>query len=484
METNAQSTSEPTLQPPAGGPGFSVAAAGIVVAVLALVIAASALFLGDDDGAGEATIAEPAGAVPVSLSEFAISPASLEVPAGGSLQVTNDGTVEHDLHVHDTELGTAVLGAGESETLDLSSLEPGQYEVYCSVPGHEDAGMAATLTITEGQGAADGGAADAGAATDPAGDASAGHGTGNMTEEDYRRLDAAMQDSIGAFPAETEGQGAQLLEPEVLGDGTKQFELTAEITPWEIEPGKVVDAWTYNGTVPAPTIKVDLGDRVRIVLHNELPMGTDLHLHGIKNLANDMDGVAPITQPLVQPGESFTYEFVADEVAVAMYHPHHHGQIKLPNGMLGTILVGDLPLPTGQTVAGEAIPDDLTIAQELPMVLNDSGAIGFALNGKSFPATAPITAKPGDWLLIHYLNEGNQAHPMHMHRFEQIVVAKDGFVLDQPYAADTINVAPGERYSVLVKADTAGTWVWHCHILNHVERETGMFGMVTALVVE
>ena len=75
-------------------------------------------------------------------------------------------------------------------------------------------------------------------------------------------------------------------------------------------------------------------------------------------------------------------------------------------------------------------------------------------------------------------------HPMHMHGFRQLVVAKDGIPLDQPYWVDTLNVAPGERYSVLFQADRVGTWVWHCHILNHVEREDGMFGMVTAVVVQ
>jgi FtsP/CotA-like multicopper oxidase with cupredoxin domain len=48
----------------------------------------------------------------------------------------------------------------------------------------------------------------------------------------------------------------------------------------------------------------------------------------------------------------------------------------------------------------------------------------------------------------------------------------------EPLAPD-----PGERYSVLVHLDKPGTWVWHCHILNHVERDTGMYGMVTAVVV-
>ena len=54
----------------------------------------------------------------------------------------------------------------------------------------------------------------------------------------------------------------------------------------------------------------------------------------------------------------------------------------------------------------------------------------------------------------------------------------------QPYLADTIHVAPGERSSVLIAADELGTWAWHCHILTHAERDTGMFGMVTTLIVQ
>jgi len=79
----------------------------------------------------------------------------------------------------------------------------------------------------------------------------------------------------------------------------------------------------------------------------------------------------------------------------------------------------------------------------------------------SMDGVAPITARTGDWILVHYFNEGGQIHPMHLHRFDQVVVAKDGFPLDQPYTVDTLNVAPGERYSVLVHLDEPGTWVWH-----------------------
>jgi FtsP/CotA-like multicopper oxidase with cupredoxin domain len=301
---------------------------------------------------------------------------------------------------------------------------------------------------------------------------------------DYQAMTAAMLDTMGQFPAATAGVGNQVLEPtEVTADGVKVFDLVAKITKWERAPGDVVDAWTYNGVVPAPSIHLQVGDRVRFRLHNDLPIATDLHLHGL-NVDNKYDGVAPISQPLVEPGATFTYEYTADEVSVAMYHPHFHSQVGLPNGMFGTIFVGQVPLPRGRTVGGEVVPADMQIAQEFPMVLNDAGVIGYSLNGKSFPATAPIVASAGQWVLFHYFNEGTQIHPMHLHQFDQIVVAKDGFTLDQPYVVDTLNVAPGERYSVLVNLDKAGTWVWHCHILPHVEGDNGMFGMVTAIVVQ
>jgi FtsP/CotA-like multicopper oxidase with cupredoxin domain len=167
-----------------------------------------------------------------------------------------------------------------------------------------------------------------------------------------------------------------------------------------------------------------------------------------------------------------------------MYHAHHHGQMQVTNGMLGAMLVGDMEIPAGRTISGVTIPEDIEVLHEIPMVLNDAGVIGFALNGKSFPATAPYVMQQGDWFVVHYFNEGLQIHPMHQHQFNGLVIAKDGIPLDQPYWVDTINVAPGERYTVLAQAEDPGVWVWHCHILNHVESEEGMFGMVTAVIVE
>ena len=72
-----------------------------------------------------------------------------------------------------------------------------------------------------------------------------------------------------------------------------------------------------------------------------------------------------------------------------------------------------------------------------------------------------------------------------MHGFHFEVVGIDGVPLapDDRYMLDTLVVAPGARYDFIVHADARGVWAFHCHILPHVEGPSGMFGMVTALVV-
>jgi FtsP/CotA-like multicopper oxidase with cupredoxin domain len=287
------------------------------------------------------------------------------------------------------------------------------------------------------------------------------------------QMDEAMKASLVAFPQATEGLGAQVLAPTILADGTKQFELTAAVTKWEVDANKTVDAYTYNGTVPGPTIKVDPGDHVKIVLHNQLTESTSIHFHGLLT-PNSMDGTTYVTQDPVKPGETYTYEWtVQDTPAVGMYHSHHIAFQQVPDGLAGAFIVGDEPVPAG-----------VTVSQQQIMMLNDSGVIGYALNGKSFPATAPIVAKQGEWVEVQYMNEGVQIHPMHLHGMPQMVIAKDGMPLANPQEEDTVTVAPGERYTVLIHATEPGTWVWHCHILPHAENENGMFGMVTALVVQ
>jgi FtsP/CotA-like multicopper oxidase with cupredoxin domain len=429
---------------------------GLVLLVAFAAVALIAAVVISQSGGGSSASSAPVGpGTAVTLSEFAIAPEMVMATTGGGLDITNNGSVAHDLAVDGTDLATPSIDPGQTAHLDLSSLAPGTYTLYCQVAGHAAAGMKAMLHLSGGSAA---GAAGATATTAAA-----------MTSE---QMDQAMKDSIGAFPAKTDGVGAQVLAPTILADGTKQFELTASVVQWEVSPGKKVEAWTYNGTVPGPTIVADDGDRVAVVLHNDLPESTSIHFHGLQT-PNAMDGTTDVTQDPVKPGESFTYSFVAHGPAVGMYHSHHDAVKQVPDGLAGAFLIGHEPVPTG-----------VAIAQEQVMMLDDSGTISYALNGKSFPATAPIVAKQGDWVEVHYMNEGTQIHPMHLHGMPQLVIAKDGFPVANPSLEDTVTVAPGERYTVLIHATEPGTWVWHCHILPHAENEHGMFGMVTALVVQ
>jgi FtsP/CotA-like multicopper oxidase with cupredoxin domain len=283
-------------------------------------------------------------------------------------------------------------------------------------------------------------------------------------------MDAMHEKGIKAFPAKTTGVGNQLMQPRVE-NGVKVYELTAKKIQWETEPGHMVEAWAYNDQVPGPQIRITSGDRVKVILHNQLPESTSIHFHGLE-LPNAMDGVPFITQPPVKPGESFTYEFEVPNHGSHMYHSHHNSAKQVGLGLLGAFIVE----PKQKT------KDDTPDVDQV-LVLND-GAHGYTFNGKSFPATQPIVAKLGQKVRIRFMNEGMMIHPMHLHGIHMTVIAKDGWAVPAPWKCDTLNVAPGERWDVIVNCNNPGTWAFHCHILPHAESEHGMFGMVTALVVQ
>ncbi|MEX1277924.1 MAG: multicopper oxidase domain-containing protein, partial [Chloroflexota bacterium] len=176
--------------------------------------------------------------------------------------------------------------------------------------------------------------------------------------------------------------------------------------------------------------------------------------------------------PAVMPGQSFTYEFTLRNAGSHMYHSHFMADHQVPMGLLGAFVVTD-PNATDEPAA------DI----DYTMILND-GPLGFTLNGKGFPATEPIVVTQGQTIRVRYMNEGLQIHPMHLHGIPQLVIAKDGFLLPDPHYEDTVLVAPGERIDVLVEATELGVWAYHCHILTHAESANGMFGMVTALIVQ
>lgn len=385
----------------------------------------------------------PAERVSVSLSEFKIAAAG-EAPADQPLKldVRNDGDVVHSMaiEVAGKTFATRVLSSGESQVLSVPALPAGSYKLWCTVPGHREAGMETTLVAGAGGVAQHAPSAD--------------------------EIDRDHEAGVKAYPAKTQGLGGQVLEPTVVG-GFKVFDLSAKATRWEVSPGKFVDAYGYNGQIPGPEIRVLRGDRIKVVLRNDLPESTTLHFHGVA-LPNAMDGVPFITQPPIKPGQSFTYQFTVTEPPGSyMYHSHHNALSQVGKGLLGAFLVE---------------PKTKSWDVEQTLILGD-GELGYTLNGKGFPATGPIAAGLGKRVLVRFMNAGQQLHPMHLHGVHFTVVSRDGRPAT-PYEIDTLTVGPGERYDAIFTASLPGVWAFHCHILSHVEGPHGMHGMVTAVIVK
>jgi manganese oxidase len=300
--------------------------------------------------------------------------------------------------------------------------------------------------------------------------------TGEPTLQPWEDMDVHHQEGIQAFLDQIGADTRFWDRPlEFTMDGdVKVFELTCNNVQWESDvPGTFRPAFAYNNTIPGPTIRATQGERVRIIVHNEMDQSTSVHWHGL-DIPNEQDGVTFVNQNPIRPGETFTYEFTLENYGSHMYHSHHNSMEQVVGGLLGAFIID----PSAEHAAEEPASD-----KEYVYILNDS-ILGFTVNGKGFPYTQPLTAKVGERVRIRFYNEGLMIHPMHLHGMPMEVFAKDGYVLPAPYKCDTLNIAPGERYDVIVNVRAAGLWALHCHILSHVEGRNGMFGMVTVFVVE
>ena len=199
----------------------------VVLAFCALAVAGVAISKSED---AEESAAKANG-TPVVLTEFAIDPSMLDVAPDGTLSVRNDGTPVHNLRVAGSDLATLDLQSGEAAPLDLSSLNPGNYTVFCDISGHRAAGMEAVLMLGTMSGTASSKETVV---------------TGGENTPQNDRLDLQQKSPVDAYVgqltngANTEGVGAQLLAPKVLSDGTKEFDLTAQVVDLEVEPGKTV----------------------------------------------------------------------------------------------------------------------------------------------------------------------------------------------------------------------------------------------------
>lgn len=259
----------------------------------------------------------------------------------------------------------------------------------------------------------------------------------------------------------------------VFQDVDVEIDLTAEVTQWEVYEGEIVEAWTYNGEYPGPEIRVTEGQKVRVNFTNNLPEPSTIHMHGI-DVPNDQDGVPGITQPDVQPGDNWTYEFVVERVGTGMYHTHSNTASQLAKGLFGAFIVEP--------------KDGPTYDREFVLSLHELNGLYYTINGHSFPSTLDddlLSINTGEKILVRLINMGSLYHPMHLHGHQFEVVAIDGNPAAAVQKQNTVDMPPGQTIDIVIEGTNPGTWLFHCHVTPHVTNK-GVYpgGMLTALDYE
>ncbi len=229
----------------------------------------------------------------------------------------------------------------------------------------------------------------------------------------------------------------------------QEFHLICKSARCEISPGKTVDCLTYNGILPGPTIRVKEGQLVRLIVHNQLNTPTSLHIHGMV-LPASVDGIPNTKTGLIQPGQTYVYQFIAKPVGTYWYHPQIIHADQKSKGLYGALIVE----PAGAPVK--------SVDQDLVLVLSDiaggSHSIFYLINGKTAPAIPAIEVSQDSRIRLRLINCGQHAVPLHIsgHKFE--VVALNGNLVGEQTERDTITLGVSDRLDLEFTANNPGVW--------------------------
>ena len=190
--------------------------------------------------------------------------------------------------------------------------------------------------------------------------------------------------------------------------------------------------WAYNGQTPGPQARLRQGGHLRIVVENQLPQDTTIHWHGLR-VPNVMDGAPYVTQPPIQPNESFTYEFTVPDAGTYWYHPHAHSAEQVGRGLMGAFIVEEPePLPVDRDlvwVLGDwRLETDGSIAGGFnnPMEISMSGRIGntVTINGR---VPDRFSVRSGERLRLRLINAAPaRIFRLEFKRHQPLVIALDG----------------------------------------------------------
>jgi len=293
--------------------------------------------------------------------------------------------------------------------------------------------------------------------------------------------------------------------PRVYQEGGKtvrEYSLEIREKVFDFGGGNTWTAWTYNGSVPGPTLRVNVGEILWVRVTNHLNRVHTFHSHmQYYQLQYDGSQVNIVnnkgTGAMIPPGASYTYEFRPEQPDATYYHCHAADKEYAINqhilqGLYGMILVEDpkaAPIreetlfmaEIGPLAKGDNVP---------PYIMNGLGIPGGELTleaiykaqglqgiVKQLGKTVPyFKMKVGEPMKLHVVNIGNLYHSLHIHEIPLISL---DVLNGRPWPAEVLPLVSGASDTLLIKFRYPGIWLFHCHVVNHADA-----GMVGVFVVE
>jgi manganese oxidase len=242
----------------------------------------------------------------------------------------------------------------------------------------------------------------------------------------------------------------------------REYSLVVRDGNWELAPGVTVPCLLYSGQMPGPTIRVKEGDAVRVVVRNELKSPTSLHFHGLL-LPHAVDGLPRQNAGLIGPGESYAYQFIANQPGTYWYHPqivHSEQRIK---GLAGALIIEPKNTPSTAEIDQTWIIQQWDVAKPGRAASPGARAVApsvvtyFTVNGRSAPYIPALEVRKTQRVRLRLINNALEVCPLHLSGHKFAVTSLNG-AAQNGTPVDSIALQPGDRADIEFLANNPGVW--------------------------